>query len=365
MASMNSPSVTQIDGNDTSRPDDAPQVDAPLLVALPLTKTVAPVVALGYNSHTGLFVGTLTANGHYATSPDLATWTDRTYSPSTYTPTVYGYHFDADYQYAVTQLGKVFRSAHGVYNAWTDVSVATRPAGTLSLQGANFAALGSGRLLFGNYSDSTTEGAHVWLSTDAGATWTEVLNSSTAKHVHAIKRSPTTGYVWATVGDAGFVGSGIWRSTDAGTTWEHVSSNDYGIDMEFVTSAYGDLVVMEGDGLNRPLLMGLREDATAGSKTFPLAWFTGPPSDAASTRGTTRGIAKTAAGHIVFSTTTESGAVGTHSGLYVAQAPDYTRLVLLADTTGAEPVAYLRTFISGSVMQNYLWQYTVPTFGSY
>lgn len=345
----------------------APSVAAPLLITTPvtITKTSTKAVA-GHDSGTGLFYGTDLANGHYITSPDLVTWTDRTYSPSTYTPGMIAWAFDATYMYAYSTDGRIWRAAKGVFNAWTEITVSDKGPLTTGRPGS-LCALGNGVLLYGNYTSGEGDGSHIWRSTNAGTNWTKVLTQPSGKHVHVIRQNPADGAVWASLGDQGHQGSGLWKSTDLGATWTHMSTNEYGIDMVFVPAREGRpaLVVLEGDGLNRPHLVAFPQDGKPGDKTFPLVWFTGAPSDAASTRGTTRGICLTPNEDIIYWTTTEGGAVGTKAGLYVAQAPHYTRSVLLADTTGAEPVAYLRGFSAGNVAQNRTWTIPLPKFGTY
>jgi len=345
----------------------APKVDAPLLIATPVTITKTGTNAsASQNSATGKFYGSSTANGHYMTSMDLVTWADQTYSPSTYTPSLMGLEFDLAYMYAYSTLGRIWRAPLDVFNDWTEITVPGKGPLTTGRPGS-LCALGSGVLIYGNYTSGGGDGAHLWRSTDAGATWTEVLTLAAAKHVHAVRLNPATGVIWATVGDAGWPGLGLYKSINAGLTWTLMSSNDYGIDIVFVpaTARRGALVAMEGDGINRPLLMAYPQDGAPGDKSYPLAWFTGAPGDAASTRGTTRGIRLTANGDIIFWTTTEGGTVGTKAGLYIAQGPDFTRVILLADTTGAEPAAYMRTHAAGAISQNYLWTFPTPTFGSY
>jgi hypothetical protein len=136
--------------------------------------------------------------------------------------------------------------------------------------------------------------------------------------------------------------------------------------MVFVPSGgqFPALVILEGDGANRPHLLAFPEDGEVGDKTFPLVWFTGSPADPYSTRGTVRGIGLTPAGHILFYTTTEGGAVGTRAGFYIAQAPDYTRAILLQDTSGAEP-SYGSTFSTATYAQNVTRRSVTPIFGSY
>ena len=73
-------------------------------------------------------------------------------------------------------------------------------------------------------------------------------------------------------------------------------------------------------------------------------------------------ICLTANMDIIYWTTTEGGKVGTRSGLHMALAPDYTRSVLLADTTGARSRSPTSPgFSYGDLAQNMTWTFPVPT----
>ena len=195
--------------------------------------------------------------------------------------------FDALYMYGYSSRGKIWRAPKGSFNAWTEITVPTAGPLTTGRPGS-LCALGGGVLLYGNYTSGPGDGAHIWRSTDWGATWTEVLDNPGGKHVHAIRFNSATGVVWASLGDEGFQGAGLWKSVDSGATWTLMSSNEYGIDMVFVPPREGRpaLVVLEGDGLDRPHLLAFPQKGRPGDETYPLVWFTGTPTDPASTRGT-------------------------------------------------------------------------------
>ena len=347
------------------RKNGAPQVASPLLTQTPVTLSNNTFAVNGKNPATGKLYAIL-ANGHYGTSTDGVTWADKVYSNSTYTPGATGWEFDLTYMYVYTTAGKIWRTPIDVFNGWVEVTVADKGPLTTARPGS-LCAIGEGILLYGNYTSGAGDGSHIWRSTDFGATWAHVLDISGGKHVHAIRYNVATGNVWATLGDAGFAGIGLWKSTDNGMTWTYMSMNEYGIDMVFLPAS-GSMparVVMEGDGLNRPHLVAFPENGEPGDKTFPLVWFTGALADPLCTRATTRGIQVTPNGDVVYFTTTENGAVGSRSGIYVAQGPDLTRAILLLDTTGEEPVAYLGTTIVGNTVFNHLRSFTLPEFGAY
>lgn len=343
---------------------------AALSVSTPIVvnTTIASVVWSGINQATGKLYGVKVSNGHFATSVDGGTTVvDQTYSPSVFTPNVIAFEFDSTYMYAYTSDGKIFRAPLDTFNSWTNVSAPT-PAATTGRPGS-LCAVGSGVLLYGNYNaDAVTPpgnvGAHVYRSTNAGASWTEVLTIAGGRHVHAIRVSSVTGYAWVTVGDAGYVGRGLYKSMDNGATWTYMSSNIYGIDMVFAPGSghRPGLVVLEGDGSNQPHLMAFPENGLPGDNTYPLVPFSGAPGDVGTNRGTVRGIGLTPNGDVVYFTTTEGGGVGTHAGIYIAQAPDFANTFLLKDTTGAEPVFYAHTVFANGLALNYAWNFTIPIF---
>lgn len=341
---------------------------APVLTSLPVVAETVVYSVSGYDSATGTYYGHSTANGHFITSTDLNTWTDHTYSPSVYTPPgLVGWVFDEAYMYGYTITGKSYRAVKGAFNAWTEITVPNLGPLTTGRVGV-LCALGAGVLLYGNYTSTGGDGAHVWRSSDAGTTWTEVMTLAAAKHIHAIRKSPTTGWVWCSVGDANFAGIGLYRSTDGGASWVQMSGNvEYGIDMVFLPAAgrLPDLVVLEGDGLNRPHLVAFPEHGTPGDDTFPLTWgWNGPATDPLAWRGTTRGLCVLPNKDLIYYTTPEAGATGTRAGLWLAQAPDYQRVILLRDTTAGEP-NYGATFANATYVQNLQRRYPTPTLGTY
>lgn len=347
-------------------PTFPPKAIAPLSVSVPITVTTTTIAVFGINKTTGRIYAVSNANGHYNTSDDGGTtWVDKTFSASVFTPNMVGTEFDATFMYFYSSDGKIYRAAIDVFNAWTTITVPGLPAGTTGRPGS-LIALGSGVLLYGNYNANPSDGAIIYRSTDSGATWTQVLNVTTARHVHAIRKSPNTGFIWASVGDAGFTGIGLYKSINNGVTWIYMSSNLYGIDMVFTaaTASRPNMVVLEGDGSSKPQLLAFPEYGNPGDLTQPLIWFTGAPADAACTRGTARGIGLTPNGDIIYFTTTESGAVGVHSGLYIVSAPWLIDNTLLKDTTGAEAISYLTTVIFNAKVLNYLWTFPLPTYVS-
>lgn len=345
-------------------------VVAPLLTAYARVDNTAMTIS-GIDASTGVAYGVVTANGHFGSTTDGgATFTDLPYSHVTYfgagSPTEI--ICTASFMYVVHSTGKLFRAVKGVFNAWTEISVAARPAATIGRTGT-LAVSGDGAvLLWCNYNSSpaTPEGAYAYRSADNGLTWVLVNNLPTAKHSHAVAFDPyAAGSAYHSVGDAGFPGIGLYRSVDSGATWALVSTpggNRYGIDMVFPAPVAGvpDMVLLEGDGINEPHLL-MHQKGQIGLQA--AVWFSGVPTSAATTRGTTRAIGLTSRGDCVYMTTTESTAVGVKAGVYVAQGPLFQNAVLLQDTTGIEPVGYGRTVITNGSVVNRLITFNEPKFG--
>lgn len=95
----------------------------------------------------------------------------------------------------------------------------------------------SGNLYVGGYTYNAALGARIYKSTD-GVTWNLVYNSGagTGLHIHQIAVDKTTGYVYATQGDAGYCT--ILRSVDGGANWTHM----------FEPSLPGMVGIFAGDG---------------------------------------------------------------------------------------------------------------------
>ena len=79
----------------------------------------------------------------------------------------------------------------------------------------------SGNLYAGEYSTSPDGAARIWKSTDNGDTWDEKfsadLGASSIDHIHDLRVDPTTGYIYATIGDP--TTDTLLRSVDAGENW--------------------------------------------------------------------------------------------------------------------------------------------------
>lgn len=270
--------------------------------------------------------------------------------------------FDDTYMYAVQVNGKLWRNVIGDFTGWTDVSVAARPAGTTARVGivANTATA----LFYGNYNASSGEGARVWRSTDNGTTWTETLTVAAARHVHAVKADPwEEGRVWATVGDETANGAGLYRSDDDGVTWRRVSSNRYGIDIDFFrATGYPDRVILEGDGSREAHLFQYvidQDDDDESGITEPLIWPDTTPADAgASWAGSARGLRVTSDGNVFYWTTGESGAIGTRYGLWLSKGPLFPNAVLLEEYS----FSALKTYESGGYILNRALRSPLPKF---
>jgi hypothetical protein len=342
-----------------------PRWDPEPLFTTPITVTAITQAVLGQDSATKLLYGVDSANGHYVTSVDGVTWTDRTHSLSTYTPNMVAMEFDTTYMYAICSDGKLYRSALNVFDGWSEISVAGRGALTSGRPGS-LCPVGSDVLLYGNYTTGDGDGAHIWRSTDAGTNWTEVLVYAGGKHVHAIRRNAATGVIWASLGDTGFTGIGLHKSTDGGATWTYMSSSRYGIDMEFVPAldSRRAQVILEADGANERHLVSFQQDAGAGEPTNFLTKYNSRYGEAMNLVGTTRGIGLCPTGDVIYFATTEGGAVGDTAGIFVTASPKLNSHVMMKNTTGAEPVYYGHTYIVNGLVFNYRSRFVMPQFSN-
>lgn len=283
--------------------------------------------------------------------------------------------------YHTTSDGRIFRSPKDDFTGWTDIS-APVPATTTGRAGI-FVAYDDGILLYTNYDPSIApySGSFLWRSTDNGDTWVEVmaLPDPQSRHGHAVRADPWhPGDVYWMVGDDPGLGTtwqdaGLYKSSDYGATWAPIYTvadrqaaglniGRIGIDMVFPKPVAGlpEMVIFEGDvtGIGPLLFVHYK-----GTDTIdPLVWPTGVQGDPESTFATVRGIALTPDQDCVFFTTTENGAAGSRSGIYVAKGPLYQDAVLLEDTTGAEPPGYIQTVCSPTEVHQRAVRFNIPKF---
>lgn len=329
------------------------------------SRTVTDYAVNGQDTATGRLYGVSAVNGHYVTSDDHGvTWDDRTFSSSVYTPNLIDVVLTASYMFGATVDGKVWRAPKDDFDGWSDKSP-TVPIGTTGRP--SVLAVSPTSLLYGNYNADAPggSGARVWRSTDNGDTWTNTFTASTARHVHNINVDPSSGVVWMVAGDAGYAGAGLYRSTDDGLTFTKVSGPRYGINVAFqdptTDPTNSDRQIMpgrlliEGDGASEPHIIGYPREYIQAQQR-PIVY------PAATWAGTARGIRLTSEGNLFYISTSESGAVGTKDGCWLAKGPYFTAAVNLEDWTANKPTAYLRTFEAGPYLWNHRSRITRPKF---
>lgn len=133
----------------------------------------------------------------------------------------------------------------------------------------------SGDLYAGEYSSGTGNGQmQIWKSTDDGATWAQVYVNDRAgtqnDHIHDLRVSPATGYIYATSGDLGGEDV-ILRSVDSGANWTEI----YNGSIRFVPLAFngGYVYIGSDDSYNYIYRIPDNTDATV----TPEIVYTKPP----------------------------------------------------------------------------------------
>lgn len=305
------------------------------------------VVVVGQRN--GRLYGVNASNGHWETSDnDGTTWTDTGVSPSAGNPAANVVQLVNHNSYVFALAAdKIYRNAPDTWVDWTDVSVPSLPATTAAR--VDVLASNDTYLYYGNYGTADPGEAHVYRSPDNGANWTAVLDVPTARHVHAIAVDPNSPtHIFVTMGDSGNAGYGLYYSADSGDTWTRISSNRYGINMAFAPAVglTPARLLMEGDGSAQPHIMGYwLGDVGTPTVTHGVTW---PP---ATWAGTARGMLLTSEGNLFYISTSESGAVGTKDGVWMARAPLFTSPTLCEDIT-ATTWAYGKSYQSGAYIIN-------------
>lgn len=304
-------------------------------------------------------------NGHYTTSVDGTTWVDRTYSPSVYTPLSIQFVLDEphNYMYVVSSDGKLYRATIDDFNHWTNVSPPN--PGTTTGRPDIF-TFNSQYLFYGNYNSNSIDGAHIYRSSDNGASWIEVLSETNGRHVHSIFVDPTNGAnIFANIGDANNTSKGLWYSASNGDlgSWGHLSSNRYGIDITLQNDSNYKRLLFEGDGANQPPIMGYNYSQISTPSDTGIVVDTSVATSGASWVATTRGINLLNAGNLFFITTAEGGSVpgATRDGLWLARGDDFSDVTLLEEVTGSTWF-YNKTYEFNGYVFNFNYRMVVPSF---
>lgn len=257
---------------------------------------------------------------------------------------------------------KLWRAPLGDWATWTDVTPTDWPVDT---RGRPSIVHYNGTHLFvGNYGFYTPGVGKVWRTDPATISWSLVLNvTSGVRHIHAIRSHPDNpAHIYATAGDDPGSPRGLYRSTDGGSQFSLVASNEYPIDFTFLNDGS---FVGDGDGLNRPHVVHLPTNALAGGTFRSLVWPNTNPTDGqGSWRGTTRAIFNVD-GDLFYITTSESGAVGSRDGIWMARSGRPWRTVLLEELSTTPWTAAVgrigKTYRVGGYLFTTRSRITVPT----
>ena len=124
-----------------------------------------------------------------------------------------------EYIWVSTLGGAVYRSADG--GATFDVAL-QMASDSYALSLWSFSSHGD-TILIGEYGVRNGPAA-VYMSQNAGVTWTQVFNTSMINpdldaHIHLVSIDPYTGWYYVANGDDRFISSSLWVSKDSGQTW--------------------------------------------------------------------------------------------------------------------------------------------------
>jgi hypothetical protein len=135
----------------------------------------------------------------------------------------------------------------------------------------------SGNLYAGRYWQATSDGAKVYKSTNGGANWTGISSSSwtseNTSHVHRVRIDPTTGWLYATIGDTNGTGAltGLWRSKlKDGTDWVRIyGDTPTTLKSAFVGIVFANSYIYLGDDneLDNGRIYRFQDDGTSDLRT--------------------------------------------------------------------------------------------------
>ncbi len=149
---------------------------------------------------------------------------------------------DQNTVYIGAASGGIWKTTNGG-SSWADIgyTMESLSFGAIAIDPANpnnvYAGAGEARYLFNKV---TYDGAGLFKSTNGGTSWTNITNGfGTITHFSDIVVSPhNSNFILAALGSGyWFLGGpgneGIWRSTDAGTTWTRVMNANDSYDIEY------------------------------------------------------------------------------------------------------------------------------------
>lgn len=323
-------------------------------------RTVMDQAVFGRDPDTGRLYGIDTVGLTWVYSDDAATWTSTGVASSVPVNGKQELVFHGDFMYVTISNGTLHRAPRGEFATWTDVSVATRPAGTTGRVGV-LASNGT-HLFYGNYNNDPLpvpqSGAFIWRSANNGDTWSLVFASANARHVHNINPDPDDPTViWSVLGDSGW-DDGLIVSTDGGASFDYLVRDRYAIDVVFqqATGNVRSRLLMEGDGSAEPHVVQYPRDRQSSTITSLV------PVPSPDWAGTARCLTLTSEGNAFYASTAEGGATGSKDGFWLSHGPYFNTAVLLEDLTGNVPVFYGRTYEVGPYLVNYRSRITRPKF---
>lgn len=183
---------------------------------------------------------------------------------------------------------------------------------------------------------------------------------SGGKHGHAVE--VIGGVPWAAIGDGGAAGTyadiGLWTATAAnGATWNRrslygeISNGNYNYPIDFLAMTIGGASVVVGEydgyGPSGPLVF----DSQDPTVTRPLRQLCALPYPYT---GSMRSLTLTNAGHLMWVTTGEGGAIGTYDTVWIAKAPFVNPIMLESIASTSAVFGTLgKGFTSGSGASEY------------
>jgi hypothetical protein len=132
-----------------------------------------------------------------------------------------------------------------------------------------------GYLYAGEYGAAGFQAPKVWKSTDGGLNWTDISSpdwvQSPYNHIHNVRVDPSTGWLYAVLGDAGPY-LGVWRSKlKERTDWVFKGRDDF-IGYPFVSLAFKGGYVYLGADAEDGKIWRFQDDGTSNAQVFTCVY---------------------------------------------------------------------------------------------